>query len=139
MKLLRLALVALAAAMGLIVAARMLAGPFTFSLISVITPLNPEGFFGLAVILLLAACTVACIATPGPEGAPWTRRKTVFLALAVAAITIWAFRRALGIFFLSDDFVIVTIGNTWNLAAFRYALTHGGGDGFFRPLGIVAL
>jgi hypothetical protein len=125
--------------MGLIVAARMLAGPFTFSWISVITPLNPEGFFGLAVILLLAACTVACIATPGPPDSLWTRRKTVFLALAVAAITILAFRRALGIFFLSDDFVIVTIGNTWNLAAFRYALTHGGGDGFFRPLGIVAL
>jgi protein O-mannosyl-transferase len=45
----------------------------------------------------------------------------------------------LGVYFLSDDFILVRFGSEWTAAAFRYAMTHGGGDGFFRPLGYASL
>ncbi len=116
--------------MAATVAARMLFGPFRFGPVSVITPLNPEGFFGVAVTLLLFTRA----ATKPPV---WrlNRRSAVLLALGIIAITAIALRRALGIYFLSDDFILVRIGHEWTAAAFRYSMTHGGGDGFFRPLG----
>ena len=65
----------------------------------------------------------------------WSRRNAVLVALGVFAIRLIALRRALGIYFLSDDFILVKFGSEWTAAAFRYSMTHGGGDGFFRPLG----
>jgi hypothetical protein len=59
----------------------------------------------------------------------------VLVALGVVVISVIALRRALGVYFLSDDFILVRIGQDWSAAAFRYSITHGGGDGFFRPLG----
>ena len=61
------------------------------------------------------------------------------MALGVFAISLIALRRALGIYFLSDDFILVKFGSEWTAAAFRYSMTHGGGDGFFRPLGVCHL
>lgn len=119
--------------MATIVAARMLFGSFRFGPISATTPLNPEGFLGLAVTLLL----LTRVATNRPEPL-WNRRRAVLLALGVAAISVFALRRGLGIYFLSDDFILVKIGNEWTAAMFRYTITHGGGDGFFRPLGFVS-
>jgi len=116
--------------MAATVAARMLFGPFRFGPVPVITPLNPEGFFGVAVTLLL-------FTRAATNPAVWTlnRRSAVLLALGIVAITAIALRRALGIYFLSDDFILVRLGHEWSAAAFRYSMTHGGGDGFFRPLG----
>ena len=120
--------------MGIVVAARMLFGPFHFSWISVTVPLNPEGFFGLAItVLLVLAGARSASKSHG------THRQTVLLALAVAAVTIFALRRAFGIYFLSDDFAVVKIGNEWTAASYRYIVTHGGGDGFFRPFGFMVL
>lgn len=116
--------------MAATVAARMLFGPFAFGPVSVITPLNPEGFFGVAVTILFLARAAAIPSVPKP-----TRRNAILAALAVFVISLVALRRALGIYFLSDDFILVRFGSEWTAAAFRYALTHGGGDGFFRPLG----
>ena len=116
--------------MAAIVAARMLFGPFRFGPVSVITPLNPEGFFGVAVTLLLFTR-----ATANPPVRTLSRRSAVLLALGIVALTVIALRRALGIYFLSDDFILVRLGHEWSAAAFRYSMTHGGGDGFFRPLG----
>jgi hypothetical protein len=127
-----MALIAVAGVMGPIVAARMLFGPFRFGVLSVTTPLNPEGFFGLAVIMLLLTRVPANFSVR-------TRGRTALFALAVAAITILALRKALGIYFLSDDFAVVKIGNEWSATMFRYWITHGGGDGFFRPFGFVSL
>lgn len=130
MKLIRIALLTVAAAMAAIVATRMLLGPIHAGPLSVTTPLNPEGFFGLAVtILLLTRVTEDRVASN------LGRRGAVLLALGVIAITAIALRRALGIYFLSDDFILVRIGREWTATAFRYSITHGGGDGFFRPFG----
>ena len=117
-------------AVAAVVAARMLFGPFHFGPLSVTTPLNPEGFFGLAVTILL----FTRVATDPPVST-WNRRSAALLALGVIAISVIALRRALGVYFLSDDFILVRIGKEWTVAAFRYSITHGGGDGFFRPFG----
>ena len=116
--------------MAAITAARMLFGPIHFGPLSITTPLNPEGFFGASVtlLLLLGAGTNRGEST-------WNWRTAVLLSLGVAAISVMALSRALGIYFLSDDFILVKIGKEWTAAAFRYSITHGGGDGFFRPLG----
>lgn len=111
----------------------MLFGPFRFGPLSVTTPLNPEGFFGLAVTLLLLTQM-----TTNPPMSKWNRSSAVLAALGVTVISLIALRRALGIYFLSDDFILVRIGQGWTAAAFWYTITHGGGDGFFRPLGYVA-
>ena len=119
--------------MAAIVAARMLFGPIHFGPLSVTTPLNPEGFFGASVtlMLLLGAGT-------NRRESTWNWRTAGLLSLGVAAISVMALSRALGIYFLSDDFILVRIGKEWTAAAFRYSITHGGGDGFFRPFGYVS-
>jgi len=125
-----MALIGVAVVMAALVAARMLFGPFRFGPLSVTTPLNPEGFFGLAVTILL--CTGAAVDFPVSKSSRWS---LMVVGLGVVVIGMIALRRALGIYFLSDDFILVKIGEGWNTAAFRYSITHGGGDGFFRPLG----
>lgn len=133
MKLIRIALLAVAAVKALTIAARLLGGPFRFGWLSVTTPLNPEGFFGLAVTVLL----LARAATIAPDS-KWNGRIAILLSLGVVAISFAALRRALGIYFLSDDFAVVKAGNDWTAAMFRYSITHGQGDGFFRPVGYVS-
>ena len=130
MKSIRIALVGVALVLGVILTARMLAGPLHVGPLSVNTPLNPEGFFGLAVTILLLTR-----ASAKPAVTDASRRSAVLLALGVVLITVIALRRALGVYFLSDDFILVRIGKEWTAAAFRYSITHGGGDGFFRPFG----
>lgn len=116
--------------MAAIVAARMLFGPIHFGPLSVTAPLNPEGFFGLAVTILLFTGAAA-----NPRVSRASRTNAVLVALGVVVISVIALSRSLGIYFLSDDFILVRIGREWTAAAFRYSITHGGGDGFFRPLG----
>jgi hypothetical protein len=134
LKSIRIALLMVAAAMAVLVAGRMLFGPFRFGPVSVTTPLNPEGFFGMAVTLLLLTRTAA----GGPKS-KWNWRVAMLLALGVAAVSVVALRRELGVYFLSDDFILVRFGHEWTPAAFRYAITHGGGDGFFRPFSFISL
>jgi hypothetical protein len=134
LKSIRIALLALAAAMATIAAARLLFGPFRFGPVSVTTPLNPEGFFGVGITLLLILR--ATTTRPAPIG---NRRTAGLLALGVVIISIVALRRGLGVYFLSDDFILVRFAREWTAAAFQYSITHGGGDGFFRPLGFVSL
>jgi hypothetical protein len=132
LKLFRIAWLALAACMGVAIAARMLFGPFRSSSLLVTVPLNPEGLFGLAITVLLL---MQVSSQPLSE----TRGRWILPAIAVAAVTIFALRRSLGIYFLSDDFIVVKYANQWTAASFPYLVTHGGGDGFFRPFGFVVL
>jgi hypothetical protein len=133
LKFIRIALVIVAGAMAAMIAARMLFGPFRFGPLSVTTPLNPEGFFGVAVTILLLTRGATALLGSTPS-----QRKIALMALGVVAISVVALRRALGIYFLSDDFILVRIGEDWSAAAFRYSITHGGGDGFFRPFGYLS-
>jgi hypothetical protein len=133
LKSLRIVLVGIAAVMTAIVAARMLLGPIHFGPLLVTTPLNPEGCFGFAATLLLLTRVASKPASAS------NRPVAVPLVLAIIAITAIALHTALGIYFLSDDFILVRIGQEWSAAAFRYSITHGGGDGFFRPFGYPSL
>ena len=130
----RATLLTVAAIMGAVICARMLFGAFHIGPISVTTPLNPEGLFGLSVALMLLTRTKSA----GGDS-HWSARTALLLAVGVAAISVIALWRALGLYFLSDDFILVKIGNSFNAEALRYTISHGGGDGFFRPLGYISL
>jgi len=123
--------------MAAIIAARMLFGPFHLGPLPVTTPLNPEGFFGLAVTILLSICVTRAETNQPASAGNW--RTALLISLGVVALGAIALRRGLGIYFLSDDFILVRIGHEWTAASFRYSITHGGGDGFFRPFGFVSL
>lgn len=63
---------------------------------------------------------------------------SVCLALLLCLTTI-AFWHSLFFPFLSDDYVLVAMGNSFSRENLLSVFTHAGGDGFFRPLGYVSL
>ena len=69
----------IAAALGAVIAARWLLGPFSLGGIAVNVPLNPEGVFGLLVVLLLAARTERVAEPSAPAG-----RVPIYLSAVVA-------------------------------------------------------
>jgi hypothetical protein len=119
-----------ACAAALAIAARIAIGPFQFPL-RVTTPLNPEGWLGLACALLLA--TGAGLASKPPLAKP----RTALHAAALAALIAAAFWYTLRFCFLADDFVLVDMAI--KMADLRPVFFTAGGDGFFRPLGYVSL
>jgi hypothetical protein len=100
--------------------------------------INLESIFGLAVVIALLWRSGA-----GPGSRPRLRLglkldwgdalPMVSIALMLGA----AFWRAARISFLSDDYVLVSMAQTFH--NYRAMFTHGGGDGFFRPLGYLSL
>src|ERR1700730_18040136 len=65
-------------------------------------------------------------------------RTDVVTALGLTILIITAFWRAIHLYFLSDDFVLLKHARSLR-GAFRPLFTTGGGDGFFRPIGYVSL
>lgn len=131
----RVCLFLVACAAGLAVASRTLIGPFDYPL-RVNTPLNPEGWLGLAVTILLATgAGFTAKEQASPERWPGSWRAASITVLAGIAAT--AFWRTLHIYFLADDFVLVNIAN--KIHAVRPFFAAAGGDGFFRPVGYVSL
>lgn len=69
--------------------------------------------------------------------------RDVFGMALVVLLAIAVYWRAVQSYFLSDDYVLVSMARAFNAssAAGKYAVmfTRGGGDGFFRPLGYVSL
>jgi protein O-mannosyl-transferase len=103
--------------------------------------INLESAFGLAVVILL-------LWRSGAGREPSFQPKLsldlrdalpmVLIALMIGA----AFWRAARIPFLSDDYVLVSMAQSFSggsLGNYRAMFTHGGGDGFFRPLGYLSL
>ena len=121
---------------GLVIALRMLFGPFDGPL-RVRIPLNPEGWFGLAVTILLATKDGK---TEHGEKPQWRQHGWLNAAaiLVLVGFTTIAFWRTLQFYFLSDDFILVKIANTSHFAM-RPMFTTAGGDGFFRPIGNISL
>ena len=118
--------------MALVTLARLFAGPFQIAGIAVNAPLNPEGAFGLAMTILLA-----CRFT---KDAPAPRSSRVALAAGGAAlVSVISQARVVGLYFLSDDFILVQQANQWTWSNLVPVFTSGGGDGFFRPVGLVSL
>jgi hypothetical protein len=132
LKVLRIAFLALATCAGAVLAARLLFGPLHFAWLSVNAPLNPEGLFGVAITALL-------LMRPRETSMHSSGGRILLPALAVAIVTFVALRGALAMYFLSDDFLVIRIGRDWTAASIGYIFTHGGGDGFFRPAGFLAV
>src|SRR5690349_20862792 len=85
---------------ALVIACRTLAGPLTFP-VRVHSPINAEGWFGLAALLL-----VLVRAKPSRTGESRRRaldRLDILALLAIALIVATAFWRAANFYFLSDD------------------------------------
>ncbi len=122
---LRIVLWTVAAALGAIIAARWLLGPFNFFGIPVNVPLNPEGVFGLIIVTLIAFRET--------EPRASTRGQTAASLSALLAFA--ALYPALQVGYLSDDFILINQAKQFNPAIF----TTPGGDGFFRPLGYLSL
>lgn len=127
--------VAIVTISGLVIGIRMLLGPFDVP-VRVRAPLNPEGWFGLALTILLAIGSRRTVRGKAPEERPsgWWN---VVAILATAGLTAAAFRRALNFYFLSDDFVVVKLAGAFHFGARPF--TTVGGDGFFRPIGYTSL
>jgi hypothetical protein len=119
---------------GAVLASRALAGPFQIASVHVSSPLNAQSVFGLAATALLFV--------NGRSGAPpmvEPRAKGQHLTLWLLAVllatlaVLWPATRFPLVF---DDYTLVQQahgGNPW------YAFTHGGGDGFVRPIGYLSL
>src|ERR1700730_15822156 len=129
-------LVAVVARSGLVIALRILIGPFNVPL-PVRIPLNPEGWFGLALTILMATKDGRTDNREKPQKRPhrWWNAAAI---LALIGFTTAAFWRTLQFYFLSDDFILVKIANTSHFAI-RPLFTTAGGDGFFRPIGNISL
>jgi hypothetical protein len=118
---------------GLVVAARAVLGPLAVP-IAVHSPLNAEAGFGIC--LVLALCLGATNSSERRELS--FRPAEVALVAGLICFAVAAFWRALGFYFLSDDFVLLKLAQGLR-SGWLPLFTTGGGDGFFRPLGYVSL
>ncbi len=103
--------------------------------------LNLETLFALAtLILLLWRGRSATADIPKPRFA--LDAGDVLRMASVALLAVLAFGPAAHTYFLSDDFILVSGAQNFraaSLASYAALFTHGGGDGFFRPLGYLSL
>jgi len=128
--------VSVLATSGLVIAFRVLFGPI-HGPVRVAFPLNPEGWFGLAVTVLLASQFGGSSAGQTVYGWRSNLAKTA-ATVALIGFTTAAFWRTIHFYFLSDDFVLVKLANTFGFAVRPLFITPGG-DGFFRPIGYISL
>jgi hypothetical protein len=96
------------------------------------SPMNAEGIFGAAAIVLMLLSSSSglrdsALDTASGDAFDWRVLATLAILIAVA------YGRAAGSYFLSDDFVLVHNAREYGHTVWR-TFTHGGGDGFFRPL-----
>jgi hypothetical protein len=128
MQVLRYGLLAGAALFGLLVATRAVFGPLDFP-VPVHTPVNVESLCGL---LLTAALLIGSRADfpvrPSVPVKDWAWAS--FLVVLIAA----GFWRALGIYFLADDFVLVTRANAFHVGKVPELLSTAEASAFFRPI-----
>src|ERR1700691_1245493 len=98
--------------------------------------INLESVFALAVVILLLLRSEAGTASFQPR-LKLDARDALPMVLIVLMI-VAAFWRAARVSFLSDDYVLVSQAQYFP-GNYRAMFTHGGGDGFFRPLGYLSL
>ncbi|HEY3128580.1 MAG TPA: hypothetical protein VGL91_03920 [Acidobacteriota bacterium] len=113
--------------------------------------MNAQSLFGFAVMILLIlpnANRRKSEHAPQPQrserdtGArPGNSVKISTLAAGIGLLLLIAvaFWRSLFFYFLSDEFVLVKIANSFHREDLWATLTRAGGDGFFRPAGYISL
>jgi hypothetical protein len=135
---------------GMAIACRTLIGPTTF----VKSPINVEGWFGLAAILLVLTRATGRPLSYGrgsDGGVPNRNRKEAvgpqrgklnrldaFAVVAIACLVAGAFYRAADFYFLSDDFILLKYARSFSYN-FHSLFTTPGGDGFYRPLAYASM
>jgi len=92
------------------------------------SPMNAEGIFGAAAILLML---LSSMDRPHEAESRSVLDGPVFAVLAVLVAA--AYGRVAGSYFLSDDFILLRHAHEYGETVW-HTFTHGGGDGFFRPL-----
>jgi hypothetical protein len=117
---------------GSLVVARMVRGPFTL-LVPVNSPLNVEICFALAAILLLATGLRKGVRSASPRRRGW---RDIPIMISAAAAALAGLARSASVPFLSDDFVLLRHARAMRSSGYTL-LTRGGGDGFFRPAGML--
>jgi hypothetical protein len=124
-------------ASGAILAARTLFGPLD-ALVQIHSPLNAEGCFALAILLLILLRSDGAIQD---NAAGQIHGRSTLDVAAIASLVLLialVFAGNLHDYFLSDDFLIVHYANDYHFG-FRQAFATGGGDGFFRPIANISL
>ena len=128
----RRALLAATGVSGIAVLARALHGPFTGSL-QLRSPLNAESWFGLFITLLFVLNFRREDSEISRVADPFRSRDAVGAAVILAAVIAACYARAIGHYFLSDDFVLLRQASQYRFH-WRSDLMTGGGDGYFRPM-----
>ena len=111
---------------GAVLAARTVFGTLAWP-VSVNSPINAEGVFAVAALLLMALRS-----TPGQPGIA-DRRSWWPWAIALALLIAVVFWRSAHDYFLSDDFVILHHAREYRFDVVRM-FTSRGADGFLRPM-----
>jgi protein O-mannosyl-transferase len=131
------------AARALAIAAMVISGAAVilraFGVAQTHSPMNAEGIFGAAaIVLMLLSSTSAQVNASGTtagQSAEKPSRASFDLSMlaALAMLVAITYGRVAGSYFLSDDFVLLRHAQEYGHTVWR-TFTHGGGDGFFRPL-----
>src|SRR5438128_877749 len=95
--------------LGLVAIARMFVGPYYIAGLPVNAPLNAEGFFGLAMTILLAWRTTTHVKGAAPS-------RSALAACAAALVSVLSQARVVGLYFLSDDFFLIRQAHEWTWA-----------------------
>ncbi len=102
-------------------------GPLPF----VNSPMNAESIFALAGVLLL-------VHKSSGQGDARRSIRPSFEGALLILLTAAAFYRTIDLYFLSDDFLLLKHARSaWQNPLAQF--TTGGGDGFYRPIGYLAL
>ena len=123
---------------GIVIACRTAIGPLPF----VKSPINVEGWFGLAAILLVLTRRPLPYGR-GSDGVVGPQRYKLnrldaFAVTAIAFLIAAAFYRAANFYFLSDDFILLKYARSFSYN-FHALFTTPGGDGFYRPLAYASM
>ncbi len=116
---------------AVLIAARSLAGPLEW-LIAIHSPMNVEGVFGLAMVLLMLVRAMPALEVPEQRRRALDWLDVIALA-AISVLIVGALWRAANFYFLSDDFILLKQSRSYWARTPRIFLTPGG-DGFYRPL-----
>jgi hypothetical protein len=122
------------AASGIVLGVRAVLGPFRLGSLPVRSPLNAQSIFGLCVTLLLLVNSRKT--QPTAEAKATHSGSWLLPALLLATV---ALAQAVQFPLVFDDYTLVHQAQDASPTAWTYALTHPGGDGFFRPIAYASL
>jgi hypothetical protein len=101
--------------------------------------INGEAIFALCILALAATqCRVKSRINQSKIEPPFCLADFAAIGSAILLI-LAAYWRTRDLPFLSDDFILLTIGKDLWSQGFGHLFSSGGGDGFFRPLGLMSI